>query len=72
MMLIHEHLFSDLSSISIVLAMLGRFCVLLNYIAKMTFLTELYPTAVRNVGMSIGSGSSRIGGILAPYLGSLV
>ncbi|XP_041350991.1 organic cation transporter protein-like [Gigantopelta aegis] len=51
---------------SIVLAMVGKFCITGSYAIIYLMAAELFPTVVRNTGMGISSMSARIGGILAP------
>ena len=62
----------DLNVIVIVLSMFGKFWLTVSYSIIYIFSAELFPTPVRNVGLSIGSCSARVGGILAPYITKLV
>ena len=52
--------------------MFGKFCLTSSYATIYVYSAELFPTPVRNVGVSTGSCSARIGGILAPFIGQLV
>lgn len=54
------------------LAMLGRFLMVLNFNTTYVFTAELFPTPLRSSAMGTGSMFSRVGGILAPIVASLV
>ncbi|XP_060070292.1 organic cation transporter protein-like [Ylistrum balloti] len=54
--------------IIVVLAMIGKFGVSMAFNTLYLFSAELFPTVVRNAGMGASCCSSRIGGILAPYI----
>ena len=65
-------LLTDLNVVTIVLAMIGKFCISASFAIIYVFSAELFPTVVRNVGVGSGSFWARVGGIVAPYIGSLV
>ena len=56
----------------VVFAMLGKLCISASFAVIYVFSAELFPTVVRNVGVSAGSASARLGGIIAPYILTLV
>ena len=52
-----------------VMAMIGKAGATASFNAIYTFSSEIYPTEVRNIGLGSCSMASRIGGIIAPYIG---
>ena len=64
--------FTDLKVVIIVLAMVGKFCITASFGTIYVFSAEIFPTVVRNIGLASCSFWARIGGIVAPYIGSLV
>lgn len=48
--------------------MVGKLGITLSFDLIYVYTPELFPTAVRNVGLGAMSTSARIGGILAPFL----
>ena len=65
-------IFTDLKVVIIVLAMVGKFCINVSFGIIYLFSGEISPTVVRNIGVSSCSFWARIGGMVAPYIGSLV
>ena len=65
-------IFTDLKAVIIVLAMVGKFCITVSFGTIYLFSAEIFPTVVRNIGVSSCSFWARIGGMVAPYIGSLV
>ena len=63
---------SALSWPTVTLAMFGKFCLSIGFSIVYMFTAELYPTAVRNIGVGCASFSARIGGMLAPIISQLV
>ncbi|XP_059172875.1 organic cation transporter protein-like [Physella acuta] len=57
---------STIETVSVVLAMLGKFGITASYAIIYLMAAELFPTVIRNIGMGVASMSARIGGILAP------
>lgn len=58
----------DSSSAKLILMMIGKLGITLSFDLIYVYTPELFPTAVRNVGLGAMSTSARIGGILAPFL----
>ncbi|ESO88919.1 hypothetical protein LOTGIDRAFT_153985 [Lottia gigantea] len=58
----------DMETLSIVLAMIGKFCITASYAIIYLLAAEVFPTVVRNIGMGVSSMSARIGGILVPTM----
>uniref|UniRef100_A0A8D8RIR3 Organic cation transporter protein n=1 Tax=Cacopsylla melanoneura TaxID=428564 RepID=A0A8D8RIR3_9HEMI len=57
----------EYTSVSIVLAMFGKFFITGAYGAVYVFSAEQFPTVIRNIGIGAGSTIARLGGILASY-----
>ncbi|KAG8439201.1 hypothetical protein GDO86_005427 [Hymenochirus boettgeri] len=57
----------ELSILSIVLVMMGKFGITSAYSIIYVYTAELYPTVVRNMGVGASSMASRIGSIFSPY-----
>lgn len=57
----------DLSVLSIVLVMSGKFGITSAFSMVYVYTAELYPTVVRNMGVGASSMASRLGSILSPY-----
>ncbi|XP_026679607.1 organic cation transporter protein-like [Diaphorina citri] len=62
----------DLNTVSIVLAMMGKFFITGAYGAVYIFSAEQFPTVIRNIGIGAGSTFARVGGIFASYTSVLV
>ncbi|XP_041048802.1 solute carrier family 22 member 5-like [Carcharodon carcharias] len=58
----------DLSALATVLVMIGKFGTSSAFSMVYVFTAELYPTAVRNMGVGVGSTASRVGSIISPYI----
>ncbi|XP_055954391.1 organic cation/carnitine transporter 2-like [Patella vulgata] len=59
---------SDLETLKVVLAMIGKFFITASYGIIHLMTAEVLPTVVRNIGMGVASMSARIGGILVPTM----
>ena len=53
----------------IILAQLGKFAITASFAMVYQYAAEMFPTAVRNVGVGSSSFFSRFGSILAPFVG---
>lgn len=62
---------TELTSVSIVLAMLGKFFITGSYGAVYIFSAEQFPTVIRNIGIGAGSTFARVGGIFASFTSNL-
>ena len=54
------------------LSMIGKFGIQAGFASLYVFTPELYPTNLRNVGISTASLFARIGGILSPFIADVV
>ncbi|KAK6187134.1 hypothetical protein SNE40_005223 [Patella caerulea] len=59
---------NDIKTLTIVLAMVGKFFITASYAIVYLVASEVFPTVVRNIGMGVASMSARIGGILVPTM----
>ncbi|XP_035669815.1 organic cation transporter protein-like [Branchiostoma floridae] len=50
------------------LAMTGKFCITATFGIVYIFSAEIFPTVVRQIGIGMASMSSRVGGIVAPFV----
>ncbi len=64
--------FSDKGSVCTALALIGKSAVGMAFCAIYVYTAELYPTAIRVVGVGLSSMSARLGAIIAPFIGQLV
>ena len=62
----------DMAIVVYVLSMSGIFGIYVSTTALWIISAEIFPTAVRSIGMGTGSLASRVGGILAPFILLLV
>ena len=53
------------------MAILGKMCVTATFAIIYLYSCELFPTVVRSVGVSSSSVFARVGGAVAPFVGSL-
>uniref|UniRef100_A0A8C5QEF7 Major facilitator superfamily (MFS) profile domain-containing protein n=1 Tax=Leptobrachium leishanense TaxID=445787 RepID=A0A8C5QEF7_9ANUR len=58
----------DLHIVSTVLVMVGKFGITAAFNMVFVYTAELYPTVIRNMGVGVGSMSSRVGSIISPYI----
>ena len=64
--------FSDLAWLSTTLALLGKFGATGAFAMIYVYTAELYPNALRAVGVGVASATGRVGSILAPFIADLV
>ncbi|XP_077122076.1 solute carrier family 22 member 4-like [Ranitomeya variabilis] len=57
----------SLNILSTFMVMLGKFGVTAAFSMAYVYTAELYPTVIRNMGVGIGSMSSRVGSVISPY-----
>lgn len=53
------------------MAILGKMCITATFAIIYLYSCEIYPTVVRSVGVSSSSVFARVGGGVAPFVGSL-
>ncbi|XP_014678593.1 PREDICTED: organic cation transporter protein-like, partial [Priapulus caudatus] len=58
----------DLNVIVIVMATLGKFALTVTFAVCYLYSGEIYPTAIRNVGLGSNSACARVGAMVAPYI----
>lgn len=54
------------------MALLGKFCVSAVFSVSLLFISEMYPTAIRNTGLGTSLTMSQIGSVIAPYVVELL
>ncbi|XP_051869619.1 solute carrier family 22 member 5-like isoform X2 [Pristis pectinata] len=59
---------SDISVLTTVLVMSGKLATTCGFSMIYVYTAELYPTAVRNMGVGVCSMASRMGSIVSPYI----
>ncbi|XP_078405830.1 organic cation/carnitine transporter 2-like [Cetorhinus maximus] len=59
---------SNLSILATMLVMIGKFATASGFTMIYVYSAELYPTAVRNMGVGTSSTASRLGSIITPYI----
>ncbi|XP_050394985.2 organic cation transporter protein [Patella vulgata] len=59
---------TDIETLTIVLAMIGKFFISASYAIIYLLAAEVFPTVVRNIGVGVASMSARIGGIMVPTM----
>ncbi|XP_075457236.1 organic cation/carnitine transporter 2-like isoform X2 [Ascaphus truei] len=57
----------DLHILSTIMVMVGKFGVTAAFSMAYVYTSELYPTVIRNMGVGVGSMSSRVGSVISPY-----
>lgn len=50
------------------MTLLGKFCVSAVFSVSVLFISELYPTTMRNTGIGTSLTIAQIGSIIAPYV----
>lgn len=61
----------DMVAFRIALGMIGRLLVAAAFNVAYVYSSELYPTVIRNMGLSACSMMARVGGTMAPIIGDL-
>ncbi|KAM4677024.1 solute carrier family 22 member 4-like [Discoglossus pictus] len=57
----------NLQIMSTIMVMVGKFGVTAAFSMAYVYTAEMYPTVIRNIGVGIGSMSSRVGSVISPY-----
>lgn len=52
----------------LLVALIGKFCVSAVFSVSLLFISELYPTTIRNTGLGTSLAVSQIGSVIAPYI----
>lgn len=63
---------ADLQWLTIVFAMVGKFCVSSSNVVMPVFTAELFPTTMRNLGVGSSNVPAGVALMLVPYLWNLV
>lgn len=64
--------FSEKANILLCVTLIGKFFVSASFSAIILYVSELYPTTIRNTGIGILLTFSQIGSIIAPYIVELL
>uniref|UniRef100_A0A4X2JU13 Major facilitator superfamily (MFS) profile domain-containing protein n=1 Tax=Vombatus ursinus TaxID=29139 RepID=A0A4X2JU13_VOMUR len=59
---------AELAALRTTLAVLGKGCLAASFNCVYLYTGELYPTAIRQTGLGVGSTMARVGGIVAPLV----
>lgn len=54
------------------MALFGKFCVSAVFSVSLLFISEIYPTSIRNTGLGTSLTISQIGAVIAPYVVELL
>ncbi|XP_021368677.1 organic cation transporter protein-like [Mizuhopecten yessoensis] len=60
-----------LGTVSLVFNFIGKFGITASFSTVLLYTPELYPTNLRSVGLGLATTCSRMGGMLAPFAGSV-
>lgn len=65
-------MFSERANFLLFVALLGKFCVSAVFSVSLLYISELYPTEIRNTGLGTSLTVSQIGSVIAPYVVELL
>ena len=64
--------FLESANFLLFVALLGKFCVSAVFSVSLLYISELYPTTIRNTGLGTSLTISQIGSVIAPYVVELL